>query len=339
MLVRSESSTSDAAADFEADPASQLDLGRDARRDDHELRLDHFAAGELDAVVVDRGGGAVAEHVDALPTQCAFEHPPGGVIELAFHQAVGEVDDGDRDPAVRDRTRGLQPEQPAADHDRSSRPVRAAADGADVVAGAERRRALDPLDRWKERARARRQHERVVGLLRAVGEGGDAPLGVDIDDRAAEGDLAVQVPGLRVQREVGGGFVAGEMVAERDAVVRLTAFVAGDRDARVAVLEDRLRGGDAGVSAADDQHVLGAPAAACRDRLDADRGRLQAGLTRHRVGLAVGEVVEAAVPRGRVQLAPVERARTRCRDAGCRRSGPSASPRRGGRSRARAGRP
>ena len=58
-----------------------------------------------------------------------------------------------------------------------------------------------------------------------------------------------------MQREVGGGFVAGEVVAERDAVVRLTALVAGDRDARIAVLEDRFRGGDAGVSAADDQHV------------------------------------------------------------------------------------
>ena len=119
-------------------------------------------------------------------------------------------------------------------------------------------------------------------------------------------DLAVQVPGLRVQREVGGGSWPARWSLSATRSYGSTALVAGDRDARVAVLEDRFRGGDAGVSAADDQHVLGAPAAACRDRLDADRGRLQAGLARHRVGLAVGEVVEAAVARGRVQLAPVE---------------------------------
>ena len=52
---------------------------------------------------------------------------------------------------------------------------------------------------------------------------------------------------------------------------------------------------------------FGAALAARLHRLDADRGRLQAGLARHRVGLAVREVVDAARARRGVQRAPVER--------------------------------
>ena len=172
----------DAAVDLHAHALGQLDLGHDARGHDHEVGGDRLAVVQLDAVVVDRRGHALAQHLDALLAQRALEHPGGGGVELAVHQPRAEVDDGDRDAAVGDRARGLEPEQPAADHDGAPRAVGAAADGADVVAGAERDRPLDALDRRQERARAGGQDERVVGDRAGLGRR-HAVAGVD--DRAA----------------------------------------------------------------------------------------------------------------------------------------------------------
>ena len=180
-------------------------------------------------------------------------------------------------------------------------------------------RALDALDRRQERARAGGQDERVVGELRrrrrVVATRRSASTSTTAPQKR---DLALAVPALRVQRQVGRGAVAGEVVGEPDAVVGQPGLVAGERDAR----SRRARGSVSAVAtpdvpAADDQHVLAcACGARSPDRLDADRGRLQAGLAGDRVGLAVGEVVDAAGARGRVQRAPVERARTRCPGAG-----------------------
>ena len=216
------------------------------------------------------------------------------------------MDHGHLDAAVGDRARGLQPEQAAADHHGAAGAVGAAADRADVVAGAERRRALDPFDRRQERARAGGEHQRVERDPLPVAVIGDAIL--DVDDLRRELDLVLEVPALRVQRQVGRRAVAGEVVAEPDAVVRQAALVGRERDAPALVIEHGRRRLDARGAGADDQQVLlGALAAALAERLDADRGGLQRGLAGDRVGLAVGEVVDAAVARGRVQQAPVKR--------------------------------
>ena len=97
------------------------------------------------------------------------------------------------------------------------RAVGAAADGADVVAGAERDRPLDALDRRQERARAGRQDERVVADRAGV-RGRHAVAGVG--DPAAARDAVLAVPALVVQREVGRLAVPGEVIGEPDAVVR-----------------------------------------------------------------------------------------------------------------------
>ena len=195
----------DAAVELHAHALGQLDLGHDARGDDHEVGGDRLTVVQLHAVVVDRRGHALAQHVDALPAQRALEHPAGGGVELALHQPLAEVDDGDRDAAVGDRARGLEPEQAAADHDGAPRAVGAAADGADVVARAERDRALDALDRRQERARAGGQDERVVGDRRRSSVVATPVAGVD--DRAgtarcrARGTSACCAAGGRTPRD------------------------------------------------------------------------------------------------------------------------------------------
>ena len=70
-------------------------------------------------------------------------------------------------------------------------------------------------------------------------------------------DAALAVPALVVQRQVGRLAMPGEVVGEPDAVVRQPGLGAGERDRELAVLEQRLGGGDAAGAGADDEHALG----------------------------------------------------------------------------------
>ena len=242
--MRRESSTSTPRSTSQPDRAGELDLGRRRRRRRSRgrrrsaRRCASSTRSSWIAVVV-------RSHSTSMPcvAQRALEHPAGGGVELALHQPVGEVDDGDRDPAVGDRARGLQAEQPAADHDRAARAVRAAADRAHVVAGAERRSrarcrrsaAGTRASRWRGRARRRRAASPSASVV-------DAPLGVDVGDRAAEArSRAPGTSGLVCSgRSVASRWPARWSVSPTRSYGQ-PALVAGERDARVAVLEAASR--------------------------------------------------------------------------------------------------
>ena len=102
------------------------------------------------------------------------EQRRGAGVELALHEPVEQVHDGDRAALRGDPARGLEAEQAAADHRRATGIAgeRRAADRVAVLGAAERVHAgqVDAGDRRHQRLRPGREHEPVEGELLAVVE-------------------------------------------------------------------------------------------------------------------------------------------------------------------------
>ncbi len=91
------------------------------------------------SVADDPPRSALQPDVDAQLRQGGPQDARRRRVELALHQAVDEVHDRDRAALRRDAARGLQPEQPAADHGGAPRPARGRGpDGLAVLRAAER---------------------------------------------------------------------------------------------------------------------------------------------------------------------------------------------------------
>ena len=103
--------------------AAELDVRPDAGRDDHQIRVDAFAVGKLDALDASVAAGS--------PWCCgpaARESPRLSIfltqvlaavgIELPLHQRGHQVDDGDVAALHLQPARRLEAEQAAADHHR-----------------------------------------------------------------------------------------------------------------------------------------------------------------------------------------------------------------------------
>src|SRR6516165_12733670 len=94
-------------------------------------RFDRFDA----AVADDARSLGFEAHGDALGFDRALEHPRRARIELALHQPVHEMEDGDVGARLGESIGGFETEEPAADDDDAR--TRRFRDGVDVVDVAE----------------------------------------------------------------------------------------------------------------------------------------------------------------------------------------------------------
>ena len=76
-------------------------------------------------------------HGDALGLDRALEHERGAMIELALHQPVHEMEEGDAGAGLGEAVGGFEAEQPAADHHHARAGGFGCRDGVDVVDVAE----------------------------------------------------------------------------------------------------------------------------------------------------------------------------------------------------------
>ena len=156
----------DPALDGQAGRTGQVDLRADADRDHDEVGLELGAVGEAHAanavgqVGQQLGGLALEQHLDAERLHRRRQQRRGAGVELALHQAVHEVHDGRRAAVLGDAARRFEPEQAAADDDRSPRAPGGERDRRAVLGAAEHVDAaqVGAGDRRHERIRAGAQH-------------------------------------------------------------------------------------------------------------------------------------------------------------------------------------
>ena len=136
----------------------ELGLRPDADRHDDEVGEQLRAVGEAQAMGAigadDLLGVAVELDVDVQAAQGGSEQGAGAGVELALHEAVEQVHDGDRGALRGDPARRLEAEQAAADDGRALDPLgRGEADGVAVGGVAEGMHAgeVDARDRGHER--------------------------------------------------------------------------------------------------------------------------------------------------------------------------------------------
>ena len=109
----------DAASDLEACVAGELVRGPDADGDHDELRRKHAPVGEPHRLrPASPCTSAVSASIDAQALRSMAADEGGGArVELALHEAVHDVHEGDGDAPPGEAVGRLQPEQAAADHD------------------------------------------------------------------------------------------------------------------------------------------------------------------------------------------------------------------------------
>ena len=218
-----------AFADGETAVPGELVTGPDAGAEHHHVGGQHGPVGQLHAgdpagAVGDDLLGAHAR-VDAEPHALdgAQQCRAAAVVDLHRHQPRGELHDVGDEPEPLQRARGLQAEQPAADHRTGpGLRFRVLLDGEDVVDGAVDEAALRVLarDRRYEGVGAGGQHQDVVGED-LPGAGGDGPR-VTVDALGRVPDTQLDAV-LRDERHVRQGqflgLAAGEVRGQMHTVV------------------------------------------------------------------------------------------------------------------------
>ena len=246
----------------QAGAAPELDVRPDARRDHHEIRVDPLAVGELDAfdpaVADDRLRAAAEQHANAELLDLAPQQAAADGIDLALHQRVHQVDDGDVAALHLEPARGLEPEQAAADHDRlraARRPAPSSARVSSSVRNAKTPSRSSPAigGIHAELPVASSSVSYGVTLPSCAGDGLLRRIDVGHPHADAQPDAVLPVPVERVERDLVGRLLAGEHRRQQDAVVVDVGLVAEDRDVELRrVLEDLLDAGHAGHAVADD---------------------------------------------------------------------------------------
>ncbi len=166
----------DPAIDREIGGAREVDVGADAGCDHHQRGLDLPPVLEGDglgaAVAEDAGGLGVEMDGDAARFDRAQEHGRGARIELALHQPVHQVNDGNLQTGLRQAVSGLQAEQSAADHHRFGKLGRRGFDGRDIAQVAERAYSAQVDAGYVEpdRARAGGEHQPGERQRRSIGQ-------------------------------------------------------------------------------------------------------------------------------------------------------------------------
>ena len=219
-------------------------------------------------------------------------------VELPLHQRRQQMHDGHVHAALLEPVRGLEAEQPAADHDRASMLARGRGcdHSFDVRDVAIRDDAGQVLARQRQHdgGRARREDQPVVRRLDARRRDHAPARAVDLHDLVAcdQGDPTLRIPFARVQHDVRDGLLGREHGRQQDPVVVAVGLGAEHRYLVHVRLEgeqffDRAHAGHA--VADEDQLPLrfrgGRAAAEARPRLDGFSLRLAVKKSVHRSAL------------------------------------------------------
>src|SRR6266446_6404594 len=110
----------DAAIDIEPCGAREIDVGPHPNGEYDEIGRKLAPVGELhglDMSIPDDGLGLrFRQHGYAALLEIALKEQAGRFVELPLHQALHEMEHGDRHAALRQAESCFEPEQPAADH-------------------------------------------------------------------------------------------------------------------------------------------------------------------------------------------------------------------------------
>src|SRR5262249_53662199 len=143
-----------------------------------------------------------------------FQVAAAGEVELALHQRVHQVDDGDVTALHLQATRRFQPKQAAANHDCLYALACALQEGACIVEIAENVDAFlfCSFHRRNQGIAAGREEQFVEGCYGAVVAGDSLQGRVDVNNANAEAKLnfVLLVPVERVQDDVVGDFFSGQ---------------------------------------------------------------------------------------------------------------------------------
>ena len=208
----------DGAVDGKARFLAELDVGPDACGDDHQVRFDLLAVFEFhafDVPVAENGGGAFLEgHPDAELFDAGAEIGAARWVELAFHQAVHQVDHGYLRALHLQAAGGFEPQQTAADDDGFEPGAGAFQKRLGVIHVAEAEDAVlaGSFHRGHERRTARRDDQLVVFGDAAViaGNGFGERVNIDDADAQAERDALLLIPFQSVDDDVIHLFFAGQ---------------------------------------------------------------------------------------------------------------------------------
>ena len=185
----------DAAVDVQPGFVRQVDVGPDAGGDHDQIRFEAAVVGERDAfdmsVAEHRRRRPPEQHADAEVLHLPEQIVTAVRIELPLHQRRHQVHDGDLASLHLKAARGLEAEQPAADHHGPRLRARPPHQLARVVERAEHEHAVlvEPFDRRHPRAAAGRQQQRVVGRDAAVVAGDRLGGSVDVDDAHPDAEI------------------------------------------------------------------------------------------------------------------------------------------------------
>ena len=158
----------------------------DTCREHDQIQVEFGAVGEFGEQPLvgrlDGLGGHPGVHGEVELFDQSAQQAAAAVVDLDRHQPRPELDDVRRHAHTAQRVRCLQPEQAAADHHRRRTTgcglgaVHRGVDGVEVVDGAVDEAAGQVVagNRWHERLRAGRQHQRVVVLAEPGGGAHDA---------------------------------------------------------------------------------------------------------------------------------------------------------------------
>ena len=168
----------DPAPHLQAARPSHGDAGPDPDRHDDRVARQLGPVGEAQArhpalrSALDRLGVVLEPHVDAERRERREQPRAGRRVELALHQPVDQVHDGDLRPAGERAAGGLQAEQPAADHGHPRPAARGRAQRVAVFRAAERHHPveLEPGQRRQQRIRAGREGDGGERAAAPVGE-------------------------------------------------------------------------------------------------------------------------------------------------------------------------
>ena len=209
------------------------------------------------ALADDLGGVGTGQDRLAARFELLLEQPAGGLVELALHQRLHQVDHGHLHAAQREAMRRFEPEQAAADHYRVAALGGGGEHRVDVLHVAEADHAGQVLARHRddERIGTGRDQQPVV-LDRAAGLRRHGTIdAIDADNRIAgdQLDLILAIPFVAVDHDLVERLLAGEHRRQHDPVIVHMRFGAEDRDAvaRRIAREQFLDGAAAGHAVAD----------------------------------------------------------------------------------------
>ena len=228
----------DPAPDLDAGRTRQRGVGADADRDHDGVGSNGGAVVQLDpldlAIAGDARGLRLQAHGDAPGLDRALEHERGALIELALHQPVHEMEEGDAGTGLGQAVGRFEAEQPAADHHHPSARGLGRGDGVHVVdvTEGEHARQIHPGNVRLDRLRAGGEYElgeRQPGAARKrhVTRG---RVDRGRTHAVAQGHAAIAPPARRPELDVVEADLVGQERGQQHAVVGEPGFLADDGD-------------------------------------------------------------------------------------------------------------